>query len=230
MDGMTLLWMSATCALLCYLYYVSHSVVVHNCAHNSLFRRRWANRLVGNVICTIHMTYFEGWRVAHMLHHRFANTPHDPHHIDRPLIPYMFTHYFRIVKALGQPTRPLKAILPPIFVAIGIIIWQAVSGNALRGVAWVCFFWLIPVLFSHLAIAHFNYITHVGLPVGRGKDTHNLHRGIWRVINFFMFNLYLHAEHHMRPSEPIPRFVPNAIPLQRGKPAVGDDAEQKEAA
>ena len=215
MDATTALWMTPTCLVLCYLYYVGHTVVVHNCAHGSLFRRRKRlNWVVGNVICSTQLMHFEGWRIAHMLHHRFANTPNDPHYIDRGMIPYLFTHYLRVAMVLGAPGRLMKSIGPTLLIVAGVVVWQAATGHLLRGIAWVTAFWAIPVIFSQLAVAHFNYATHVGLSQGRGKDTRNLDTGIWRLINRLTFNLYLHAEHHLRPSEAIPRYKPpNLLPL-----------------
>ena len=43
---------------------------------------------------------------------------------------------------------------------------------------------------------------------GRGHDTRSFNEGIWRVINVLTFNFYLHAEHHLSPSVPIPQYNP----------------------
>ena len=80
----------------CYLFYLGQ-IMIHNCAHNLLFYRskRW-NKIVGHVLSSMQLIAFEGWRAAHMLHHRYANSSKDPHHVDRPLIPYTLTHYYRM--------------------------------------------------------------------------------------------------------------------------------------
>lgn len=194
----------AAVLLTCYLYYLGQ-IAIHNCVHASMFRSRPANKWVGTVLCSLHLVHFEGWRVAHLQHHRAPNTPGDPHHIDRAMIPYMLTHYFRIAKWVWEPKRYYAATIPTVLVAAGIAVWQWAAGHGARGVVWVVLFWLVPMIVSHLLVANFNYVTHVGLPAGRGQDTRSFDRGIWRVINFLTFNFYLHAEHHLKPTQPIPR-------------------------
>ncbi|MDE0015142.1 MAG: fatty acid desaturase [Candidatus Poribacteria bacterium] len=188
----------------CYLFYLGQ-ITIHNCAHNLLFCRskRW-NKIVGHVLSSMQLVAFEGWRAAHMLHHRYANSPKDPHHVDRPLIPYILTHYYRIVKALWDPKPFFIAISPPILIALAIIVWQASIGYGTRGLVWVTQFWLIPTIFSQMLVAHFNYIGHVNLPSGRGRDTRSFKHGFWKIVNLFTFNFYHHAEHHLKPSEAIP--------------------------
>lgn len=205
----------------CYVYYVAHTVVLHNCAHYSLFRSRRMNALLGNIICSVQGMHFEGWRIAHMLHHRFANTERDPHCVDRPLIPYILTHYLRIAMMLGSPLRLLKSVGPTLLIVVGVIVWQASAGHWMRGLACVAAFWAVPVLFSQAMVAHFNYITHVGLSPGRGRDTRNLTHGIWPLINFFTFNLYLHLEHHLRPGKAIPQ-----LPERPAAPDACESAEE----
>jgi fatty acid desaturase len=190
--------------LVCYLYYLGQ-IAIHNCVHASMFRRRGLNRAVGTVLCSMQLVHFDGWRVAHMQHHRAPNTEIDPHRIDRPLLAYLLTHYFRIARVVWQPRRFYAATLPPTLLAIAIAVWQWRTGHGARGVWWCLLFWLVPTIVSHLLVAHFNYVTHEGLPAGRGQDTRSLSRGMWKVINLLTFNFYLHAEHHLKPTQPIPR-------------------------
>ena len=188
----------------CYLFYLGQ-ITIHNCAHNLLFSRskRW-NRFVGHLLCSMQLVAFEGWRAAHMLHHRYANSEKDPHRVDRALIPYILTHYYRIVRVLWYPKPFVITIAPPILIALAVIVWQASSGRGARGLVWVTQFWLIPTIFSHILVAHFNYIGHVNLPAGRGRDTRSFKHGFWRIVNLITFNFYHHAEHHLKPSESIP--------------------------
>jgi fatty acid desaturase len=201
---------------LSYLFFVGQ-IVIHNCVHGSLFHRRTLNRLVGTVLCSIQLMHFEGWKAAHMRHHKYANGEGDPHRVDRPLLPYIITHYFRIAQAVWQPTRFCIAISPPLILAGTVIAWQASVGHAARGVAWFALFWLIPTMASQALIAHFNYMTHVGLPPGWGRDTRSFSHGIWRLVNLLTCNFYLHAEHHRKPSQAIPslQFCPTASAARR---------------
>lgn len=190
-----------------YLFYLGQ-IAIHNCVHKTLFRhsKLW-NQIVGHVLCSIQLMHFEGWRAAHLLHHRFTNTDKDPHHVDRPLLPYLLTHYYRIAKAVWNPTRFFRAVLPPILIAVVVVVWQTSIGDGLRGLRWVMQYWFIPTLISQVLVAHFNYIGHAGLPSGRGHDTRSFKQGLGRIVNRFTFNFYLHAEHHLSPGEAIP--IPN---------------------
>ena len=157
------------------------------------------------LLSAIQLTHFEGWRAAHLMHHRFTNTAQDPHRVDRPLVPYLLSHYWRITKAVWNPRQHLMALLPPLLVAAAVLGWQAAVGHPLRGLLWVSLGWFLPVVVGHLWVAHFNYITHVGLPEGRGQNTRDMEGGLWPLLNALTFNFYLHRQHHLRPSEKIPR-------------------------
>lgn len=190
---------------LSYIYFLGQ-IVIHNCVHGTQFTRTRTNRIVGIILCSVQLVHFDGWRVAHLAHHRYTNTDRDPHRVDRPLLPYLATHYFRVAKAVWQPFRYLAAVIPPMTVAVGVIRWQYSAGHGMRGIAWTMLFWIIPIIASHLLVAHFNYVTHVGLPSGRGSDTRDFRHGIWRAVNAITFNFYLHADHHLRPSRLVPQY------------------------
>ncbi len=204
-----------------YIYYLGQ-ITIHNCVHYTLFKRKQWNKVVGYVLCSIQLTHFEGWRIAHMMHHKHTNTERDPHRVDRHLLPYLATHYFRVSKSVWEPRLYALAVLPPILIAVAVIASQASVGEPLRGVRWVSMYWLLPLIISHLLVAHFNFITHAEMPYGRGHDTRSFNDGIWRVINFFTFNFYLHAEHHFAPGDAIPKFDPRFHkPLDDASEAVG---------
>ena len=94
MDGTRVLLVGLV-LLLCCLSYLGQ-IIIHMCVHASLFRSRFLNEMVGNVLCSMQLVHFEGWRTAHMMHHLHANTERDPHRVDRGMISYIVTHYFRI--------------------------------------------------------------------------------------------------------------------------------------
>ena len=193
---------------LCYLFFLGQ-IAIHNCVHANLFQARWLNKAVGSVLCSLHLVHFEGWKLAHMMHHRTTNAEGDPHRVDRPLVPYLLTHYVRIARAVWEPRRFTAAVAPPILTAAAVIAAYAAAGSPARGAVLVVALWIVPMIVSHLLVAHFNYATHVGLPTGRGRDTRNLNTGAWRIINRLTFNFYLHAEHHRKPSQPVPQFDPS---------------------
>lgn len=185
-------------------------VAVHNCTHGTLFPRRpKTNQLVGHLICTFTLMSFDGWRHAHILHHRYTNTDKDPHNVDRPLWAYLLTHTYRITRVLWNPRKFAAAMSVPLVVSVLLIAWQYQAGYGFRAAGWICCYWLVPVIAVHLAVAHFNYITHVGLPADRGRNARTLNSGVWKVINKLTFNFYFHWEHHLNPREAKPRLRPD---------------------
>lgn len=181
-------------------------VIIHCNVHNSLFSgsKVW-NRRVGTVLCWTQLQSFMGYKVVHFRHHRYANTPRDPHYVDRPLLPYILTHYPRISQSYWLGWRVLWNELKwaPLCAAAFMLVCAA-NGLAREGVVWTLSYWLIPVIGGHVLLAHFNWWGHVNMDRGRGRDTRSGYRGIWRVINFFTLNFYLHAEHHLRPGQAAP--------------------------
>ena len=196
-------------AVMSYVYFMMH-ILIHMCVHGALFRTRTMNESVGGILCSLQLVHFEGWRIAHMMHHLHCNTDKDPHRVDRPMWVYVPSHYFRIARAVWEPRRYMYAVLPPTFLAAAVVIWQASVGNGALGLWLVLAFWFVPMAFAHFLVAHFNYITHVGLPPGRGENTRSFKGGLWKLVNLLTFNFYLHAEHHLRPGKTIPQPIPEA--------------------
>jgi hypothetical protein len=129
--------------------------------------------------------------------------------VDRYLLPYLATHYYRIAKLTWEPKRFFAAVLPPVLLAAAVVVWSGWDGDLLGGLRLVSVYWFLPLVIAHLLVAHFNFITHAELPYGRGHDTRSFNDGVWRVINLFTFNFYLHAEHHFNPGEAIPTYQPH---------------------
>ena len=47
-------------------------ILFHDCCHDSFFRSRWANRLVGYVTGVLTFTPFDDWKRSHIIHHATA--------------------------------------------------------------------------------------------------------------------------------------------------------------
>lgn len=204
-----LLTYGALFLLACYACCLSQ-VAIHNCVHRTFTGNKRGDRAIGLVLASIQLTHFDGWKAAHLLHHRFTNTDKDPHGVDRPLLPYLLSHYWRITRAVWNPKQHVMALLPPLLASAAVVGWQAWAGQPLRGLLWVSLGWLVPVVVGHLWVAHFNYATHVGLPTKRGQNTRDLTGGLWSLVNLMTFNFYHHKQHHLRPSERIPRLPTEA--------------------
>jgi len=187
----------------CYIYYLAH-IVVHMCAHRSLGRNAKVNKVVGNTLSVVHLMNFEGWRAAHLMHHRFTNTARDPHLVDCSMAKYVLTHYYKISKAVWVPSRFLTTVALPFTAILLAFAWCCTQGYHMTVLKYGGLYWMGPLLVSHMLMAHFNYITHVDKPVGRGQDTRSFKRGLWKVINFMTFNFYCHGEHHLAPGYAVP--------------------------
>ena len=186
-----------TFLLACYLYYLGH-IVVHMCAHRTLARSPRVNWLIGNLLSSLHLMVFSGWRAAHVLHHRYTNTERDPHRVDCGVVKYLFTHYYKLSKNVWDAAAFWKSVGPPLVIYTGLLIWGYSAGSGDQVVRYGLLF------ASHMLMAHFNYITHVGLPVGRGQDTRTLNRGLMKLVNKLTFNFYCHEEHHLAPGYAVP--------------------------
>ncbi len=93
-----------------YVYYLGQ-IAIHNCVHYTLFKKRKLNKIVGTVLCSIQLTHFEGWRAAHLMHHRFAQSERDPHRVDRYMLPYIVTHYFRVAPYVWESNSRSSRLL-----------------------------------------------------------------------------------------------------------------------
>ena len=187
----------------CYLYSLGH-IVVHMCAHRTLARSPRVNWLVGNLISSLHLMVFSGWRAAHVLHHRYTNTERDPHRVDCGMLKYLLTHYYKLSKNVWDAAAFWKSVGPPLVIYTGLLIWGFSSGFGEQVVRYGLLYWLGPLFVSHMLMAHFNYATHVGLPEGRGQDTRSLNRGLMKLVNRLTFNFYYHEEHHLAPGYAAP--------------------------
>lgn len=117
-----------------YVYYLGQ-IAIHNSMHDTLFKKKKFNKVAGMILCSTPLTHFDGWRAAHLMRHRFTQSERDLHRIDRHMLPYLVTHYFRIANDVWEPKRFFKVIAPVI--ALAVIVWQAAVGKPLRGLKWV---------------------------------------------------------------------------------------------
>jgi len=62
-------WCALPLALLAGAFLVRLFIIFHDCAHNSFFKARWANEMLGNVAGVLCFTPFYRWRWEHSVHH-----------------------------------------------------------------------------------------------------------------------------------------------------------------
>ncbi len=81
-----------------FLGYVCYlgQLAIHNGVPYTLFKKKKLNKIVGTILCSIPLTYFDGCWAAHLMRHRFTQSEREPHRIERHMLPYIVTHYFRM--------------------------------------------------------------------------------------------------------------------------------------
>jgi omega-6 fatty acid desaturase (delta-12 desaturase) len=65
-------WAYCLFELLCGLSLFRWFVVVHECGHNTLFKKRFVNTVVGHVASVFCLIPYFAWRNIHLLHHRWV--------------------------------------------------------------------------------------------------------------------------------------------------------------
>jgi fatty acid desaturase len=116
-------------------------ILAHESVHRLVSSSRRTNDLLGNVFTSYSLTYpIEGYRVAHLRHHRLLDTPDDPERVTVDRYPEEWTFPITRSRATWILIRDLFGIHQ---VAVGDLIkyiWQLPRGEVLphlvRVVAW----------------------------------------------------------------------------------------------
>ena len=194
--------------LLCLLA-IADAVISHNHNHVPIFRKRWANLLVGCVI-----SFFYGfpsfcWIPTHnQNHHPFNNRPGDYSITTRP------RRRVGLVGALLYPTvtsLTQARLIPPFLRRCWrdnhFLFWRAVVEYlvffgvmiALFAVDWrkALLFAVLPQQVGMFFIQHFNYLQHIETDSCSEKG-HSRNFTGW-FLNHYLFNNGYHTVHHMKP-------------------------------
>lgn len=194
---------------------------LHESTHETPFRTRALNRLVGLVAGFVLVLPPRGFRLFHLAHHRHAQDPsRDPELVGAP--PLSRAGYW--LKLTGLPywssqIRTLMAIsrgrTAPPWISEGD--WPAVVlearvyliAYATLGAAAIVtrsllpwLLWVGPVLFAQPVLRYVLLVEHGGRPLNDDPwlNTRTTHAGA--VFRFLFWNANYHAEHHLAPSVP----------------------------
>lgn len=75
-------WLSPLAILLIAGRQLAFAILMHDCAHKSMFRTRWMNEFAGKWIGGAAIDApFLAYREYHFRHHKYAGTPDDPDHV-----------------------------------------------------------------------------------------------------------------------------------------------------
>lgn len=195
------------------------SVFVHVCTHKSLPPS--VNRLVGELCGVVVLTRFASWEIIHQRHHQYTDDlERDPHPVVasywRFLVQTVVNVEMQLQKiffelhggrtAQNERYEKWRARLSYATNIVILLTWYRFLGP----VAFVGLF--VPAsLVGFLHLVHFNWSTH-NAEAGANFHPVNLNRGFYRAGNKLFFGIYMHGNHHRRPSVLNPATIPEAQP------------------
>ena len=219
-------WWLPAALLLQGLFVVSLFAAMHECVHDSAFRSRRLNNVVGwlaGLGILFNATYY---RQFHFAHHRYAQDPvRDPELLTAPpprargdywwrvsAIPYWKARAENLVGlSRGQfdgldfvspAVRP--AIVRSVRLMLGVLAVLALASTALRTDA-LLWCWLLPLALGLPFLRLYLLSEHTGCSEDDdGLTNTRTTLSVWPV-RFLMWNLPYHAEHHLYPSIPFHR-------------------------
>lgn len=200
-------------------------VVLHEAAHQVLFRSRWGNALIGSLAGLLVLTPFCSYQRGHVAHHRFAGTPRDPTAVPQAsrwrkqwvdslvklyVVPVLYlggVYFPYLVYDWKSPSRTHKLECCFTLLAMaclhGMLAW--VFGPIRYLSVLMLAFWGAAMLYEYLFTQH----QHVGLlPVPRNCDQYRLReqqvfsRSVRMPCAGMLMFFNLHKEHHLFPSLP----------------------------
>lgn len=209
---------------------VAHGIVLtflfsplHECIHETAFRSRWLNRIVGwlgGVLLVLPPGYF---RAFHFTHHAHTQDPERDPELARPKprswgaylvtvsgLPYWHDRVTTSLRhALGGAVREefIPAEAQDAVVAEARWLWAfyaALAAAALASGVWpaVLIFWIAPALLGQPALRLYLLAEHTGRPLNPDMlaNSRTLHSN--SLIRRLAWNMPYHAEHHSYPSVP----------------------------
>jgi fatty acid desaturase len=208
---------------------LAFAIVMHDCAHNALFRSQWLNVLAGNWIGGAAVDVPLGlYRDYHLDHHRHAGTEKDPdqglvrgYPVTRASLRRKFvrdlTGQTALKEVLAAWRRPdWKAKLPH-------LVFHAVllAGLALAGAPWAYALWWVARIFVYPALMRLRNIGEHGVAVDRYdlEPRLNTHTTVARWFERLLVapnNVNYHLEHHMFAAVP-PYNLPKLHRLLAGR-------------
>jgi fatty acid desaturase len=200
-------WVGAFPAMLfCFIW--AH-LVIHNCTHGNLPKA--VNRLVGEVLGVLVVVRFASWDIIHMRHHRYSDDrTKDPHpnfasfwttvwHTIVNVEAQLFQEYYDTWGDTPQMRQREKrrALLSYGANVVLVAAWFFALGP------WFFLLVFAPTnLIAGLFVIHFNWSTHNGERGSADADFRpvNLNSGYYWLGNKLFAGIYMHANHHTRPT------------------------------
>jgi fatty acid desaturase len=194
---------------------------VHDCAHLSVYRKPWLDRIVGFLCGLPGFFPSANYRATHMLHHKYLNTPHDPDalaaNVPNPRLRAAIFYGWLLVgvpfysltliaagpfRARRKVDKILCVVEPLAMLVFYVALFAAASRYHFGNVLALGWLWALPVA---LIIGNFRGLAeHAQLAHGDPPDPLRIARTVETspVVSFFLNNLNYHLEHHLYPGIP----------------------------
>lgn len=194
---------------------LAFAIVMHDCAHKSLFRTDWMNEIAGNWIGGAAIDApFLAYRAYHLEHHKHAGTDQDPdqglvkdYPVSRASLRRKFirdlTGQTGMRELIGSWRKPGFAAKAPFLAFHAVLIASLLAAGAL----WAYALWWVARLFVFPAIMRLRNIGEHGVAMDRydiepRRNTHTTRARWWERLVVAPNNVNFHLEHHMFASVP----------------------------
>ncbi len=186
------------------------AIVAQLCEHNAVHGNfpRAINRAVGELLGFLVVVRFASWTLVHLRHHRFADDrDRDPHpnfasfwktalhtivHVEQQLMQETYDRWGDTPELRAAERRRARVSYAASLLLL--ITWLAYLGPS------IFFALFLPAnALGALFVIHFNWVTHGALDERPYRPV-NLDHGWFWLGNRLFFGIYMHANHHARPS------------------------------
>lgn len=193
----------------------------HECTHNTPFRSRWLNMLVGQITGLLLFQPFLWFRYFHMAHHRHTNiVGKDPELGDLPKPDSWFAFILHLstitywrdkfivlfdngIRGRQADYIPKNKSLMVRSEALFMLLFYGVTGAALLyGHDWLLYVWIIPLMIGFPVLRLYLLAEHGRCPhvADMFLNTRTIYTN--RLIYFLTWNMPFHTEHHILPAVP----------------------------
>jgi fatty acid desaturase len=219
-------WALAPALLLLGLAQAALFAPIHETVHQTAFRNRTANRVVGWLAATPSLYNWHFYHAFHMAHHRFTQDPaRDP----ELMAPSPATREAWLLRVAGWPywrlrlrvvrdawrgdlsaypyipERDRATVIRSVRLMTAVLLASVLLSAALFGPWTPVLFWVVPTLLGQPLLRMYLLTEHTGCTMDRNGLTNTRTTLTTLPLRLLMWNMPFHAEHHLYPSIPFHR-------------------------
>lgn len=196
---------------------------LHECSHNTAFRSRWLNHLVGFIIGALTMRPFLYFKYRHAAHHTY--TQHEEHDPDIVPFPTSLRQYFALILGAsfwpklmgtlirgtrGRYTADEKTFLPESVrgqvsaeIRLLVLLYALVIAVSVwTGSVVALVYWLLPRVMGEPVLRAIRMAEHTGAEESPDLLANTRTTLANPVLRQLYWNMPFHAEHHLASSVP----------------------------